>query len=231
MVSSPHLFRCRCRFPSYRAFQAGALMVLGLLVAISALAMPKMAEAEEPVVKSSLPDPLADKNRLSRLASGAVNNFRFAEKIRPPVELEFYDEKGKKHTLAEWRGKTVLLNFWAPWCEPCRRELPSLQHLRKRLKVQDFEVILINIEGDVKKGRAYLDKLNIRTPVSMLDRDNAALKKLNAVGIPTSVLIDCHGRELGRLRGSTAWHANTSVLLTKGLMRAAGCYDDKRELL
>lgn len=230
MVFSPRNFGGR--FVSTGFGVARLVVVLAGLVALfGAVGSPHQVSAKSPAAKKQLPDPLADKRMLTRLASGTVRYFKYPEKIKAPIDADFYDEKGQKHSLSEWRGKTVLLNFWAPWCDACRRELPSLQSLRTRLADQNFEVILINIEADAQKGQAYLDKLGIKNVVSMLDKDNAALKKLTAIGIPTNILIDCHGRELGRLRGSAVWHADAAILLTKGLMRAAGCYNDKRELL
>jgi len=230
MVFSPRNFWGRLALTS-SGLARFVIVLAGMMTIFMAVGGPLQVSAKSPVVKQQLPDPLADKRMLTRLASGTVRYFKYPEKIKAPINVDFYDEKGKKHSLSEWRGKTVLLNFWAPWCDACRRELPALQNLRTRLDAQKFEVVIINIEADAKKGRAYLDKLGIKNIASMLDKDNAALKKLSAIGIPTNILIDCHGRELGRLRGSAVWHADAAILLTKGLMRASGCYNDKRELL
>ncbi len=224
-------------FSGFRMF--AFLAALGVPVLLAGGSLQLMAQTKNThaqgdklqVAASQLPNPFADKKMLTRLASGTMRHFKFPDKPQPALDINIYDEKGAKHSLAEWRGKTILLNFWAPWCDSCRRELPALQKLRERLDVQDFEVVLVNIEGDVKKGRSFLDKLGINKLFSMLDKDNAALKKLGAVGIPTNILVDCHGRELGRLKGSAVWHADAAILLTKGMMRAAGCYDEKRELL
>ncbi|MCP4935159.1 MAG: TlpA family protein disulfide reductase [bacterium] len=183
------------------------------------------------VADKTLPNPFANKKMLTRLASGQVRNFKYPDKPLPPLVVSFFDEMGNKHKLAEWRGKTVLVNFWAPWCESCKRELPSLNRLRHRFKKQEFDIVIINIEENVKKNRAYLDKLKIKNISSMLDKDNAALKTFSAIGIPTSILVDCHGRELGRLKGSAVWDSDSAILLTKGMMRAAGCYDEEREIL
>lgn len=230
MVFSPRNFWGRFVLTS-SGLASFVIVLAGMITIFMAVGGPQQVSAKSPTVKQPLPDPLADKRMLTRLASGTVRYFKYPEKIKAPIDVDFYDEKGQKRSLSEWRGKTVLLNFWAPWCDACRRELPALQNLRTRLDAQNFEVVIINIEADAKKGRTYLDKLGIKNIVSMLDKDNAALKKLSAIGIPTNILIDCHGRELGRLRGSAVWHADAAILLTKGLMRAAGCYNDKRELL
>jgi thiol-disulfide isomerase/thioredoxin len=206
-------------------------IVLGLSLAILPISFMMLGNPVQVSAKQDLPNPFANKHMLTRLASGTVRRFKFPDQPKPPVDVSFFDEKGKKHTLSEWHGKTVLINFWAPWCDACRRELPSLDILRKRLDRQEFEVISINIEDDVKKGRDYLNKLGLTRVTSMLDKGMTAIKKLDAIGIPTNILIDCHGRELGRLKGSAVWHADAAILLTKGMMRAAGCYNDKQDIL
>lgn len=230
MLFHPAIFRQ----PSQRKGLATAgfsLVVSVMMLAFSLSGGAFQALATQPASETKLPDPLANKRMLTRLASGTVRYFKYPDKINAPVDFSFFDEKGVKHSMSEWRGKTVLLNFWAPWCDSCRRELPSMDKLRTRLDNQKFEIVLINIEEDVKVGRSYLDKLGIKNLISMLDKDKTVLKKLGAIGIPTNILFDCHGRELGRLRGSAAWHADSAILLTKGLMRASGCYDEKQDIL
>jgi len=212
----------------------GPLLVLFslLLVSLPFLAFPlSQLVAQTKNQETTAAKPLFETRIKSFLASGAVRNFRFTDSLQVPDKVSFRDELGKTRLLKEWRGKTILLNFWAPWCEPCRKELPSMQHLRLRLDQQDFEIIALNIDNDVKRGRAYLDRLGIKNILSMVDTDKAAFKQLAAIGIPTSILFDCKGRELGRLKGSAVWNADAAILLVKSLMRASGCYDEEREKL
>lgn len=178
-----------------------------------------------------LPDPLAGRLVLERLSRGTMRNFVFPKRSRKIADIVLYDEKGKQQSLMEWRGTTLLLNFWAPWCEPCRRELPALERLRMALDGQKFEIVLVNIDHDVKRGANYLDRLGVSRMISRFDRKRDAFKKMGGTGVPTSVLVDCHGRELGRLKGSADWQNDDALLLVKTMMRKSGCYDEKRDML
>ena len=209
-----------------RSFEALLFLLLFSLFLVIQVYHVGAQTKSEPASKEK---PLLEQRILTNLASGTVRQFKFTQPLKSPKGITFLDEAGKRRSLKEWRGKTVLLNFWAPWCDACREELPSMQKLRQRLDNQDFEIIALNIEPDAKKGRAYLDQLGIKNIISVLDKEKAALTKLSAVGIPTSILFDCKGRELGRLRGSAVWNADAAILLIKSLMRASGCYDEERD--
>jgi thiol-disulfide isomerase/thioredoxin len=184
-----------------------------------------------PAPKGPLPNPLADRYRLERLATQQVRHFKFSDKPRPPVDLEFVDDKGNLRSLIEWHGKSFLLNFWAPWCDACKRELPSMEKLKKRLGRQDFEVIIVNIEEDMQKGSAFLQKIGVKNIISLRDQNKQGLTALTAIGIPTSILFDCHGRELGRLKGSAIWNTDSPIVLIKAMMLGSGCFDKERDKL
>lgn len=210
-------------------FRSGFIPSFLLAICVTAL----LVAGQLLSAKAEPPDPLADKNRLTRLTTGPMRQFTFAEKAAIIPEVSLTDAQGQQKTLAEWRGKSLLVNFWAPWCAACRQELPSMQHLKRLLGKQDFEVVLIDVDGEGDAGKAadFLAELGVNLPVSLFDKERKAFNGLQAIGVPTSVFIDCHGRELGRLKGSAPWDHDTAVLLVKALMRGAGCYDDERDKL
>lgn len=123
-------------------------------------------------------------------------------------ELRFADAEGGDVTLADFRGRLVLLNLWATWCPPCIRELPSLDRLQARFGGPDFTVLALSQDraglDDVGPfwERAGLTHLDI-----YLDRAMAAGRALEARGLPTTLLIDRDGRELARLEGPAEWDA------------------------
>jgi thiol-disulfide isomerase/thioredoxin len=200
-------------------------VMLAVLMAASAPHLPAAAG------EAAAPDPLADKERLQRLLMGPMHHFTFPETLALAPDVAFKDADGKARALKDWRGKSVLVNFWAPWCDSCRRELPSLQHLKRLMGRQDFEVLLVDIEGDTAKASAFLAELGVDKLVPLYDGGKTVFAAMTAIGVPTSILIDCHGRELGRIKGSPAWDADQSVLMVKAMTRAAGCYDDERDKL
>jgi len=181
--------------------------------------------------KGPLPNPLANPRLNDRLRTRTMRKFHFRDHPGQPTRLVLKDRDGQKIPLENWRGKTFLLTFWTPWCDGCRRELPSFEKLKHILRHQQFDIVLANIDKDSRKGEAFLDKLGISTLIRLNDPKKAALKELVAAGVPTTILFDCHGRELGRISGSAIWYSDSAVLLIKAMMRGSGCYDAKADAL
>jgi len=104
----------------------------------------------------------------------------------PPLELT--DTTGAKHRLSDYRGKAVLVNFWATWCEPCREELPSLERLRASLASKPFAVLAVQMGGSPRTARDVAKDLGLRFPV-LLDGDSSVTKAWDVSVLPTSFLI------------------------------------------
>ncbi|OGA23813.1 MAG: hypothetical protein A3H34_01470 [Betaproteobacteria bacterium RIFCSPLOWO2_02_FULL_67_19] len=109
----------------------------------------------------------------------------------PPLALS--DLRGTAHRLESYRGKVVLVNFWATWCEPCREEMPGIERLRASLAGRPFAVLAVNLAEPPSRIRAFLEKMPLGFPV-LLDHDTAAAKAWNARVLPASFLIDADGR-------------------------------------
>jgi thiol-disulfide isomerase/thioredoxin len=150
--------------------------------------------------------------------SGAVAAFKPSAEPKAAPELVFTTVGDKEVRLSDFRGKVVLLNFWATWCAPCKVEMPSLDKLHAALGGDRFAVVAIS--GDRAGKRAvdpYFDQNNIRLP-RYYDPKNAAGMALGVTGLPTSVLIDKDGRELGRLLGDAEWDSPDALALVKQAM-------------
>ncbi|MEP6998212.1 MAG: TlpA disulfide reductase family protein [Betaproteobacteria bacterium] len=125
---------------------------------------------------------------------------------RPIANVEFEDGNGQKRTLADFKGKVVLLNIWATWCGPCREEMPTLDRLQQRLGSTDFEVVALSIDrGGQAAVRSFLDHIKVQRLAIYVDASAEAHAKLGAVGIPTTLLLDREGREIGRVVGPAEW--------------------------
>jgi thiol-disulfide isomerase/thioredoxin len=122
----------------------------------------------------------------------------------PAPELRLKDLAGREHTWADHRGKVVLVNFWATWCEPCRDELPSLVRLKKKLKGQPFEVLAIDLGEGEERVKAFLAKLPLTFPV-LLDPDSTAMRDWKLRGLPTSFVVDGDGRVRYSYVGEFDW--------------------------
>lgn len=135
-------------------------------------------------------------------------NFVLHDAPKPLPEIRFHDGQGKARSLADFRGKVVLLNIWATWCAPCRREMPTLDRLQATLGGPDFEVVALSIDrAGLDVVRKFYAEVGIGNLAMYIDSSGKAWSKLGVVGLPMTFLIDREGREIGRLVGPAEWDA------------------------
>jgi thiol-disulfide isomerase/thioredoxin len=130
---------------------------------------------------------------------------------------------GKERTLADWRGRTVLINLWATWCVPCRKEMPSLEALQTRIGGDKFEVVAINIDTrNLDKPKDWLKEVGITKLGYYADSSAAVFQDLKAVGrafgMPTTVLVDPAGCEIATLAGPAEWASDDALKLIEASM-------------
>lgn len=131
-----------------------------------------------------------------------------AKKPVPLPELRFIDGEDRPLTLADFRGRIVLLNLWATWCTPCREEMPTLDRLQGRLGGPDFEVVALSIDHDgIAAVRKFYQEIGIKHLRIYNDPEVRATNALGVLGIPATLLIDREGREIGRALGPAEWDA------------------------
>ncbi|MDA1118104.1 MAG: TlpA disulfide reductase family protein [Proteobacteria bacterium] len=122
----------------------------------------------------------------------------------PTPALRLQDLEGKVHSLADYRGKVVLINFWATWCAPCRYEMPSIEKLRESLKGRPFAVLAVNLGEPEPRIRAFLHEVPLRFPV-LLDSDAVAAKAWKAKALPATFVVGPDGRVRYRYIGELDW--------------------------
>lgn len=147
-----------------------------------------------------------------------------------PRELplfSFDDATGKTLTLADFRGRVVLLNIWATWCPPCREEMPSLDRLNAKLGGPNFEVIALSIDRNPVSVSQFYDEFGIRTLNHYVDPTTRASDILRAPGIPTTLLIDREGHEIGRAMGPAAWDSPQVEGIIKSTLLSTSDQDSK----
>lgn len=162
--------------------------------------------------------------KIAPLAHGEVAAVTIATAPQLMPDLAFDDAEGKPRKLSEWRGKTVLVNLWATWCVPCRKEMPALDSLQGQLGGKDFEVVAINIDTrDAEKPKNFLKDANLTRLGYFSDAKAKVFQDLKnvgkALGMPTSVLIDAKGCEIGNLAGPAEWASDDAIRLIKGVMQ------------
>ena len=125
-----------------------------------------------------------------------------------PVAPDFtlMDMDGKRHRLSEQRGKVVMVNFWATWCPPCRKEMPSMQRAFEKLKNKNFVMYAINVgeDEDTIFGFTFSTGVELRFPI-LLDKKGKVIKEWPVLGLPTTFIIDTEGRISYRAIGGREW--------------------------
>lgn len=125
---------------------------------------------------------------------------------------EFTREDGSFASLADFRGKTILLNIWATWCGPCRREMPTLDRLRALLGGDDFDVVALSIDrGGVEAVRPFFREIGIERLEIYIDSAGKTARALKVAGLPTTFLIDRRGKKAGMLVGPAEWDAPDTI--------------------
>lgn len=142
----------------------------------------------------------------ARLNAGSMAAFVYKRAPEPLPPIAFMDGEGRSRSLADWRGRFVLLNLWATWCAPCRKEMPELDQLQTELGSERFEVVALAVDraGTAAVSR-FLKQIEVKSLGLYIDPLARASFDLKAVGLPTTLLIDAQGREIGRLTGPADW--------------------------
>ncbi|ETR77092.1 thiol:disulfide interchange protein [Afipia sp. P52-10] len=202
------------------AIVAGALAV-GIVAGVAGVYGMKglTRNAGDPVCRASFD--LARK--VAPFAKGEVAAVTPASKPLLVPDLTFQDGSGAQKKLSDWRGKTVLLNLWATWCVPCRKEMPALDALQAKLGGTDFEVVAVNIDTrDLDKPKSFLKETGITALGYFSDQKAKVFQDLKMVGkafgMPTSLLIDPNGCEIGTLAGPAEWASDDAVNLVKAAL-------------
>ena len=162
-------------------------------------------------------------HRIAPLAHGEVAALTMATAPLRLPDLAFEDADGKPKKLSDWRGRTVLVNLWATWCVPCRKEMPALEGLQTRLGGENFEVVAINIDTrDPEKPKNFLKDAHLTRLGYFSDEKAKVFQDLKAIGralgMPTSVLVDGQGCEIATIAGPAEWASDDAVKLIKAAL-------------
>jgi len=152
--------------------------------------------------------------------AAAPQNFIMHEAPEPrAVVLHFEDAEAQTRSVADLKGKVVLLNLWATWCPPCVKEIPALDRLAAALEGTEVTVVAVSMD---RKGIAVVRKafaeLHVHTLTPYVDPSGQALRAVRGMGLPMSLLIDRDGHELGRIVGPAAWDDAATI----AFLRQAG---------
>ena len=160
-----------------------------------------------------------DTGALAALREGTLKKLVFAAAPHDVPQIPFVDADGAQHRLADWKGKYVLVNFWATWCAPCRKEMKSLERLQQAFGGDDFEVVTIaTTRNTLPAIRRFFSEISV-TDLPILIDDNARLsREMGVLGLPTTLLLNRDGQEIARLRGDAAWDSDSARAIVARLV-------------
>ncbi|MGO4715794.1 thiol:disulfide interchange protein TlpA [Bradyrhizobium sp. 2TAF24] len=162
--------------------------------------------------------------KIAPLAHGEVAALTMASAPLKIPDLAFETASGEQKKLSDWRGRTVLVNLWATWCVPCRKEMPALDSLQAKLGGPDFEVVAINIDTrDPEKPKAFLKEGGLSRLGYFFDQKAKVFQELKgigrALGMPTSVLVDGNGCEIATIAGPAEWASDDAIKLIQAALK------------
>ena len=147
-------------------------------------------------------------------AMGESEVLRLLHEPRLLPDFGFRDGDARPTRISNYRGRVILLNLWATWCTPCRKEMPALDRLQARLGGPDFEVIVLSVDRDgLSTVKVFYEQIGIRHLRIYMDESGQAMPDLGVAAIPTTLLIDSGGNEIGRKIGPADWDSPALVKL------------------
>jgi len=189
----------------YTALAAIAIMV-GLLY----------YSGREVAPQNTDPETLAE---LEALKTGDMKKLVLHKSPQPVSTASYETEAGGEATLADHQGKIVLLNFWATWCAPCRKEMPMLAELQAEYGGDEFEVItLATGRNDPAAMKRFFDEIGVGNLPLHRDPNSAVAREMGVLGLPATVLINESGDEIARLLGDAHWSSDSAKAIIEALL-------------
>ena len=162
---------------------------------------------------------------LAAYSVGKMITFVASAEPKDIPDFTFVKDDGSETSLKAWRRKVVVLNLWATWCGPCRKEMPALDRLKVDLAGDEFDLVAISVDrGGLDKPRKFLEEIKVKHLTLYNNSSGKLTSSLKVIGLPTTLLINRQGKEIGRLAGPAEWDSKEALALIK----AAIAIRDKR---
>ena len=203
------------------AFAAAALALMALGIVLYGIKAPSGKETAETPACPGAAELAAG---LKPLVHGEIAALILAPRPKPLPELAFDTAEGTRASLADFKGRTVLLNLWATWCLPCRQEMPALDRLQGMFGSKDFTVVAVNIDtARLDRPQAFLHEIGVKNLTLYTDNTAAAFQTLKeagkVLGLPTTILIGKDGCEIGTMAGPAQWDSEDALALLDAIQR------------
>ena len=160
----------------------------------------------------------ADTATLEALRDGTMKKLVFSDPSEVS-QVTFTDPEGGEHRLADWQGKYVLVNFWATWCAPCRKEMPMLDELQREFGGDDFEVLTIATGRNLLPAiTRFFDEVGVTQLPILLDPKQQLAREMAVFGLPITLILNREGQEIARLRGDAEWDSDSAKAIIAALI-------------
>lgn len=160
----------------------------------------------------------ADMAGIEALRDGTMKKLVFADPAKVS-EIAFTDADGAEHRLSDWQGKIVLVNFWATWCAPCRKEMPMLDALQQEFGGEDFDVVTIATGRNPLPGiNRFFDEVGATNLPILLDPKQELARDMAVLGLPITLVLNREGQEIARLRGDAEWNGDSAKAIISALI-------------
>ena len=152
-----------------------------------------------------------EKGIINSFLKEELEDFELIKEKQNISDLKFKDDEGREISFSDFQDKVLLVNFWATWCAPCIKEMPSLDRLKRKIN-KNFDVIAVSVDRDgVKKVKDFFNENKITNLGKYFDTKNSLAKEMNLIGLPTSFFINKKGDLIGYFQGDMEWDNNTVI--------------------
>lgn len=159
---------------------------------------------------------------LRAIATGDMKKMVFSAKPADAVTSGFVDQAGAAKSFTDFKGKILLVNFWATWCAPCRHEMPALNRLQEYLGGDDFEVIAVATgRNPLPLIERFFKKNDVTSLAIYRDPKQELARDMSVFGLPATMLLNTDGQEIARLRGAADWSGEDAVTLLRAVLAQA----------
>lgn len=161
----------------------------------------------------------ADVATAQAMREGDMRKLNFHSEALETTDAAFIGDDGREMTLAEFEGKYVVLNFWATWCAPCRKEMPHLSALQTRMGSETFEVVTIATGRNPRPAmERFLKEIGVDNLPLHTDPRQTLARNMGVLGLPATVILDPEGLEIARMQGEADWSSENAIAILQTLM-------------